>query len=306
MESSLGRLEELGFDRDVACAALSAIGDDDVERAIDWLLSEGGAEDRGGAVSVKTCCPHIDDHVVFSGMLRYGDPCQECGSLKENWVCAACGETTCSRYQEGHGLAHFDERGHCIAIGSNDFSVWCYLCRSYITHEKLSPLLRQLESQKFGVDNVRTLASMMRGAAGRLVVYSHFQDVVAHRILANLRFNGTRVVGKWFSDSPLPQQVGFPAHRVDQLSARPEDDSELCLVLVDESTNSSSRRRLADALSHRKKEGTVLVTSSGDDERHPLVDSELRIRSKDIGAVVGQLAVEFGLTTLKALPHEFF
>jgi len=91
----------------------------------------------------------------------------------ENWLCLECGVIRCSRYVNGHALAHWqatqqtqpppstpnytnnhndkNEEGHCIQVSLADLSVWCHVCAAYIRHsERLSPLTKQLEMYKFG------------------------------------------------------------------------------------------------------------------------------------------------------------
>merc|ERR1712188_198494 len=44
-------------------------------------------------------------------------------------------------------------RGHCLALSLSDLSVWCYECESYVQHENLAPLVKQMELLKFGSHN---------------------------------------------------------------------------------------------------------------------------------------------------------
>jgi len=73
----------------------------------------------------------------------------------ENWWCLRCGGIYCSRYVNGHGLKHYNERKeaeHCVMIGLADLSVWCHKCGAYLqTHhnEKLSSILKRLQDIKF-------------------------------------------------------------------------------------------------------------------------------------------------------------
>jgi hypothetical protein len=84
----------------------------------------------------------------------------------ENWLCLECGVIRCSRYEHGHGQAHWeatrngnngnssnnksnDDDGHCIAVSLADLSVWCHVCSAYLKHERLTPILKTLEDLKF-------------------------------------------------------------------------------------------------------------------------------------------------------------
>lgn len=40
--------------------------------------------------------------------------------------------------------------GHCLAIGLQDLSIWCYECQHYVTHNKLDPIVKQIQTLKFG------------------------------------------------------------------------------------------------------------------------------------------------------------
>jgi hypothetical protein len=85
-----------------------------------------------------------------------------CSALGENWLCLECGQIHCSRYVHGHGLQHWEDSknttttdtdknddGHCLAVSLADLSVWCHVCKAYLKHETLKPLLQRLEALKF-------------------------------------------------------------------------------------------------------------------------------------------------------------
>jgi hypothetical protein len=73
----------------------------------------------------------------------------------ENWWCLRCGGIYCSRYVNGHGVQHYNERKeaeHCVMIGLADLSVWCHKCGAYLQtqhNEKLSSILNRLQDIKF-------------------------------------------------------------------------------------------------------------------------------------------------------------
>mmetsp|Transcript_995 Transcript_995/g.1843 ORF Transcript_995/g.1843 Transcript_995/m.1843 type:complete len:125 (+) Transcript_995:123-497(+) len=103
------------------------------------------------AVDPRSDCPHVhaanqfhEGHAIVLG------PCGLCADPSENWVCLHCQSIFCSRYVQGHMAAHNEQnRTHCIAVSLSDFSVWCYLCDSYITHPTLDPVRRHLFRAKF-------------------------------------------------------------------------------------------------------------------------------------------------------------
>jgi NAD+-dependent protein deacetylase sirtuin 2 len=90
----------------------------------------------------------------------------------ETWLCLTCGAVRCSRYVNGHGLAHWQatcnksNNGHCVQVSLVDLSVWCHACQAYIVekrvHESLTltgsgepilrPILQRLEEIKFDSD----------------------------------------------------------------------------------------------------------------------------------------------------------
>ena len=130
----------------------TGITDDDLE-----LTSE---TDRGGVVIPRQTCAHVRDVSLCKDV----DPstpsqCIDCDNADENWLCLSCGEVHCSRYVNNHGEEHWlftlltdgeNNIGHCLTINLGDFSVWCYLCDSYIINVRLSPLLERLVVMKFG------------------------------------------------------------------------------------------------------------------------------------------------------------
>jgi len=155
-EATVRRLvEELAFDPELAAAAVDAIADkDDIALAIDWLLDHG-AEDRGGAVTFRTDCPHVTGELLVpASSLTFRQWCEDCGeNVAETWLCLHCGTARCGRYRRGHALAHADERHH-VAVGLGDLSTWCYLCNSYVEHPSLQPLVERLRELKFGEEAV--------------------------------------------------------------------------------------------------------------------------------------------------------
>jgi Zn-finger in ubiquitin-hydrolases and other protein len=131
----------------------------------------------------------------------YGDAEQDGNGVmcqaNENWLCLECGVVRCSRYCNGHALQHWEDtkiaetaqqqqqnsrsdidevelnrvdvisvpaEGHCIAASLSDLSVWCHVCKSYLSTSTgstgraiLSPLIQQLEHYKFDMENTPTI-----------------------------------------------------------------------------------------------------------------------------------------------------
>ena len=52
--------------------------------------------------------------------------CTNCDVSSELWICMKTYKPFCSRQGNGHGVQHFEENGHCIALSLNDLSVWDY------------------------------------------------------------------------------------------------------------------------------------------------------------------------------------
>lgn len=131
------------------------------------------------AVEMKTNCPHLCDPVLRGTALgapprpeqdpRYfrtllAKPCSVCGDGRENWVCLApgCGAVCCSRYINGHFLAHFAETGHCLGKSFRDLSVVCLTCEEYVRHPGPEPTdldawEEGLYTEKFGASTDSTL-----------------------------------------------------------------------------------------------------------------------------------------------------
>ncbi|OMJ72973.1 hypothetical protein SteCoe_28457 [Stentor coeruleus] len=109
------------------------------------------SKDLGGffAVHPRDDCPHIASILENPGERRISNPCQECGDLKENWICIQCGNIYCSRYVNGHMLEHNQNSSHPIALSFTDLSFWCFACDSYIVSNELRPLLLSFQNQKF-------------------------------------------------------------------------------------------------------------------------------------------------------------
>jgi hypothetical protein len=138
--------------------------------------------DLGGSVVPNQLCPHVFSSYDKDNIMQNLDelmkqPCFSCHSSEENWLCLSCGVSLCSRYVAAHMEEHWmntsialldensnkrnsqqessyevsfeEESEHCLALSYADLSVWCYVCNSYVKHERLIPLLVKAESVKF-------------------------------------------------------------------------------------------------------------------------------------------------------------
>lgn len=120
-------------------------------------MSEHAVEIGGFfAVSPKRDCPHIET-MLDRDLSHYSEtkikaPCHGCGNVGENWICIVCQEVNCSRYVSSHGVSHFNDTNHGLAISFSDLSVWCHICDAYLEHEALDPLLVFFRNLKFGPD----------------------------------------------------------------------------------------------------------------------------------------------------------
>jgi acetoin utilization deacetylase AcuC-like enzyme len=102
----------------------------------------------GGAVEPKSSCPHLWSAFDFefpsklSRRLLFDEPCADCGSVQEEWICLSCCRVSCSRFVNGDAEMHWIgtlERDvpHCMALSRRDLSIWCYACNSYVKHDAL-------------------------------------------------------------------------------------------------------------------------------------------------------------------------
>lgn len=173
--SAVAGVISMGFSKDKAEQAVAALGPGaTAEAAVAWLL-DNGEEDKGGSVQFKVC-QHVDE-LRFQRLqpaedLKLEKTCKHGCDSHENWLCLHCGEARCGRYGNKHSIKHWEEtrrteesgitvadaaagikaRGHCLAMGLNDLSIWCYECQSYVEHEQLQPLYQRMQELKFGTD----------------------------------------------------------------------------------------------------------------------------------------------------------
>jgi len=65
-------------------------------------------------------------------------------------ICLCCASVGCSRYQNGHMVAHKDNTDHSVAVSLSDLSFWCYKCDDYIASSKCKTFYLALYEAKFG------------------------------------------------------------------------------------------------------------------------------------------------------------
>lgn len=119
------------FSSEHAHLAIEAVGPDS-NAAYNWILNNNLAEDKGGPIVPKRCCPHIEHHMkvtvedlqslelTCSHYVDNGSETKE-GNGKveideatgicpvgENWLCLECNITRCSRYVNGHCKLHWE------------------------------------------------------------------------------------------------------------------------------------------------------------------------------------------------------
>ncbi|XP_053526603.1 histone deacetylase 6 isoform X2 [Artibeus jamaicensis] len=105
------------------------------------------------AVTPLLWCPHLVAVCpIPEGGLDVTQPCQECGTLQENWACLSCYEVYCSRYVNAHMLQHHERSGHPLVLSYVDLSAWCYECQAYVHHQALLDVKNIAHQNKFGED----------------------------------------------------------------------------------------------------------------------------------------------------------
>lgn len=127
--------------------------------------------DSGGMAPHKDSCSHVDE-ILPSSLLDTSDDqssilnalpqlpnnsicsADKC-SFTECWMCLTCNKILCGRYGNQHMMYHFQEHRdkHCLVLGINDLSFWCYGCSQYISHltiEKVYRMYDIVHRKKFG------------------------------------------------------------------------------------------------------------------------------------------------------------
>ncbi|KAM6143529.1 protein deacetylase HDAC6 [Erethizon dorsatum] len=105
------------------------------------------------AVTPLPWCPHL---VVVrptpAASLDVTQPCEDCGTLQENWLCLSCYQVYCSRYVNAHMVQHHEASGHPLVLSYIDLSTWCYPCQAYVHHQDLLDVKNITYQKKFGED----------------------------------------------------------------------------------------------------------------------------------------------------------
>ncbi|XP_032186465.1 histone deacetylase 6 isoform X3 [Mustela erminea] len=103
------------------------------------------------AVTPLPWCPHLEAvRPVPESGLDVTQPCWDCGTLQENWVCLSCYQVYCGRYVGAHMLQHHEVSGHPLVLSYIDLSTWCYNCEAYVHHQALLDVKNAAHQNKFG------------------------------------------------------------------------------------------------------------------------------------------------------------
>nr|XP_035966801.1 histone deacetylase 6 isoform X2 [Halichoerus grypus] len=103
------------------------------------------------AVTPLPWCPHlVAVRPIPESGLDVTQPCQDCGTLQENWVCLSCYQVHCGRYISAHMLQHHEVSGHPLVLSYVDLSTWCYNCEAYVHHQALLDVKNIAHQNKFG------------------------------------------------------------------------------------------------------------------------------------------------------------
>jgi histone deacetylase 6 len=188
LQTAMMLTDVFGFPGSIADQAIEAVGVD-VTTCYNYILDNGLAQDQGGPVVPIENCPHVEHHVLVTPEqlppMPHTVPCshhdvakQGTGAAKgdvkedgscpstENWICLHCGVIRCSRYINGHGVAHYeaslaadedtsDPVGHCVAASLSDLSVWCHACKAYLKGPQVETVMKKLEELKFGKEETK-------------------------------------------------------------------------------------------------------------------------------------------------------
>ncbi|XP_017710908.1 histone deacetylase 6 isoform X1 [Rhinopithecus roxellana] len=105
------------------------------------------------AVTPLPWCPHLVAVCpIPAAGLDVTQPCGDCGTMQENWVCLSCYQVYCGRYINGHMLQHHGNSGHPLVLSYIDLSAWCYYCQAYVHHQALLDVKNIAHQNKFGED----------------------------------------------------------------------------------------------------------------------------------------------------------
>jgi len=104
------------------------------------------------AVVPLTYCPHLEEvkPVPCKSVMRHDNPCKECNSCDENWVCLICYQVYCSRFVNSHMIEHNKQTKHSVVLSFSDLSVWCYTCEAYLDNEIVNEAKLTAYHHKFG------------------------------------------------------------------------------------------------------------------------------------------------------------
>ncbi|XP_028850691.1 histone deacetylase 6 isoform X2 [Denticeps clupeoides] len=109
---------------------------------------------EGGSMHIVdplSWCPHLETvKPIPSGGIDVFQPCEDCGSDAENWICLGCYKVFCGRYVNQHMVTHGSVSGHPMVLSFADLSVWCYRCEAYVHNQVLYEAKNAAHLSKFG------------------------------------------------------------------------------------------------------------------------------------------------------------
>jgi len=134
------------------------------EQATDSLIAAmmaiEGSEDGGFQVTPLTSSARASTDVnkapfpLSNAAPLLSAGCVDCGDASENWVCLNCRQCYCSRYKNGHAVAHQEANPNCkIHLSLSDMSIWDHEQDAYLDVFALPALQESftaLHEAKFG------------------------------------------------------------------------------------------------------------------------------------------------------------
>lgn len=92
-------------------------------------------------------------------------------------------------FPNGGGRSRQEEgKGHGLVLSLSDLSVWCYLCSSYVKHDRLVPFLVRAEALKFNTpDKTALLAGIQTRFQTGLVLPNGMDDAEEEKGVADIK-----------------------------------------------------------------------------------------------------------------------
>lgn len=140
--------EDAGGSRDNA-------GGSSVKKIGDFLseCQQDLADEKMFAIYPLKNCPHLElMGDVLAKEINVKDPCNECSSTAENWICLVCFTVHCARNINQHASIHSQHTGHPLTLSFTDLSVWCYGCDAYVDNPRLYDVKNSAYKNKFNCE----------------------------------------------------------------------------------------------------------------------------------------------------------